>query len=98
MTSSIANDNLEQYNSASLAGGEYKVYGIVYCRNNSQHYDVPTFPSSRAERVVCDKQHISMKVSNNCDANRVEYAYFSAPCGSHMHMIWKIQPPHAGSI
>ena len=56
----LCNDNWEQYNSTSLAGGEYKVYGIVCCRDNSQHYRRAYFSaSSRAERVVCDKRHIS---------------------------------------
>ena len=60
-TAGDVDDNLEQYNSASLAVGEYKVYGIVCCRDNSQHYRRAYFSaSSRAERVVCDKRHISM--------------------------------------
>jgi hypothetical protein len=77
------NDNLERYNIAQVVQAS-SIKFMLCCRDNLQHYRRAAAylsASSRAERVVCEKQHSSIKVSNNVDANPVEYAYFSAPCG-----------------
>ena len=88
------NDKVEQNNGVSCSSYEYEVHGILHFSDRLERFN----SASRRDIVYCTRKlehyrhalrQVESRVSNtssskfqHCDANRVEYAYFSAPCGS----------------
>jgi hypothetical protein len=76
-------DNLERYIAHFVQGASIEFMKSFIAEENWNIIAMPAFLRQVESRV----SNTSSSKFQHCDANRVEYAYFSAPCGSRMLRI-----------